>query len=92
MAFLGDCEQAARLCCSSFQGRVGWRSTGNVQLESAPVKFFNIKLLVMIATCLFFNLCLKGPASDWANEAVVDGVGGVPPGKTNLQSWNLILD
>ena len=29
----------------------------------------------MIATCLFFNLCLKGPASDWANEAAVDAAG-----------------
>ena len=58
------------------------------------MKFFNIKLLVMIATCLFFNLCLKGPASDWANEAVVDGVGGVPPGKTKLNlgalSWTIV--
>ena len=24
---------------------------------------------------------LKGPASDWANEAAVDGAGGVPTGK-----------
>ena len=38
----------------------------------------------MIPSCVFCNFFLKGPASDWANEAVVDGAGGVPTGKHNL--------
>ena len=46
------------------------------------------------------NLCnaaghghLKGPASDWANEATVDGAGGVPTGKLKTsQILQLVLE
>ena len=39
--------------------------------------------------------CLKGPTSDWANEAAIDAAGGVPTGKPEkaelfclVQCWN----